>query len=120
MECARTELAAFYRSYLRRCNEHRFDTLGEFVDEKVEVNDAGMGLRRYAEGLGSVVEVFPDFHWDLRRLLVDGCWLSAHLFDTGTTPAGRSVEIREFAMYRVDGGRIVEVWGDLDRERLVV
>jgi len=49
---------------------------------------------------------------------VDGSWLSAHLVDTGTTPAGRSVSTQEFALYHVAGGRIVEVWGDLDRTRL--
>jgi predicted ester cyclase len=120
MQCDRTDLEAFYRRYLQRCNEHRFGDLGEFVGENVEVNGAVQGLRRYAEGLGSVVEAFPDFHWDLRHLLVDGCWLSARLDDTGTTPAGRSVSIRELAMYRVAAGRIVAVWGDLDRARLAI
>jgi predicted ester cyclase len=30
----------------------------------------------------------------------------------------RSISIQEFAVYRVAGGRIIEVWGDLDRIRL--
>jgi predicted ester cyclase len=118
MECERAELEDFYRRYLGRCNEHRFDELGEFVDENVEVNGARQGLRGYAEGRGKVVEAFPDYHWDLRHLLVDRCWLSAHLVDTGTTPAGRSITLQEFAVYRVADGRIAEVWGDLDRTRL--
>lgn len=113
----RGELEAFYRCYLRCCNEHRFGELGEFVDENVEVNGAVQGLRRYADGLGSVVEAFPGFHWDLRHLLVEG-WLSSRLADTGTAPDGRSVSIPEFAMYRVASGRIAEVWGDLDHARL--
>ena len=76
----------------------------------------------YAQGLGAVVEALPDYHWDLRHLLVDGCWLSAHLAGTGTgtSAAGRSVSMPEFAMYRVAGGRIIEVWGDLDRTRLTI
>jgi len=82
------------------------------------VNGERLGFRGYAEGLAAVVEAFPDYHWDLRHLLVDGCWLSAHWVDTGTTPAGRFVSTQEFAMYRVAGSRIVEVWGDLDRARL--
>jgi predicted ester cyclase len=82
------------------------------------VNVEVQGLRGYAEGPGTVVEKFPDYRWDLRRLLVDNCWLSAHLIDTGTIPAGRSVSIRESAMCRVVGGRIVDVWGDLDQIRL--
>jgi predicted ester cyclase len=113
-------LEAFYQRYLQRCNEHRFDELDEFVDEHVEVNDAVQGLHGYAEGLGAVVEAVPDYHWDLRRLLVDGCWLSARLIGTGTTSAGRRISIQEFAMYRVAGGRIIEVWGDLDGGRLAI
>ena len=120
MGSERAELEAFYRRYLQCCNEHRFDELDEFVDEHVEVNDTVQGLHGYAGGLGAVVQAVPDYHWDLRHLLVDGCWLSAHLVDTGTTPAGRLVSIQEFAMYRVASGRIVEVWGDLDRARLAV
>ncbi len=118
MDCDRTQLESFYRRYLQRCNEHRFAERGEFVAEDVEVNGTVQGLRRYADGLSAVVEAYPDYHWDLRHLLVDGCWLSAHLVDTGATPDGRSVRTQEFAIYRVDGGRIAEVWGDLDRRRL--
>ena len=78
-----------------RCNEHRFDELGEFVDQNVEVNGAVHGF-----------------------LLIDDCWLGAHLTDTGTSVAGGFVTIQEFAIYRVAGGRIVAVWGDLDEDRL--
>jgi len=120
MEREHVGLEAFYRRYLQRCNAHHFDELGEFVDRDVEVNGARLGLRRYAEGLAAVVEALPDYHWDLRHLLVDGRWLGAHLVDTGTTPAGRSVSTQEFAVYRVADSRIVEVWGDLDRTRLAV
>jgi predicted ester cyclase len=70
------------------------------------------------EGLGAVVESVPDNHWELRHLLVDGCWLSAHLVDTGTTAAEQSISMQEFATYRVADGRIAQVWGDLDRTRL--
>jgi predicted ester cyclase len=118
MNCDRAELEAFYRRYLQHCNEHRFGELGEFVGENVEVNGEVLGLQSYAEGLDAVVALVPDYYWDVRHLLVDGCWLSAHLVGTGTTAAGQPVGMPEFAIYRVAGGRIVEVWGDLDRTRL--
>ena len=65
-----------------------------------------------------MVDAFPDYHWDLRHLLIDGCWLSAHFLDTGThrgaflgVPAtGRLVTVQEFAVYRVESDKIVEVW----------
>ena len=55
----------------------------------------------------------------MRHLLIDGWWLSAHLTDTGTAATGQARQrVQEFAVYRLAGGRIVEVWGDLDRSRL--
>jgi predicted ester cyclase len=118
VEPDRAELESFYRQYLRRCNEHRFDELGEFVDEDVESNGASVGLRAYGAGLAEIVDVVPDFHWELQHLLVDGHWLSARLVDSGTTRGGRAIDLQELAVYRVEGGRIVQVWGDLDRARL--
>lgn len=130
MGSGRAELAAFYRRYLRCCNEHRFDELAEFVHQDVRVNDTRRGLGLYVAGLRDVVEAFPDYCWELRHLLVDGDWLSAHLTGTGThsgaflgVPAtGRVISVQELALYRVDGGRIVECWGDLGssvRDQLV-
>jgi len=121
METDRAELTAFYRRYNDRCNAHRFEELGEFVAVDVRVNDAAVGLAGYISGLRAVVEAFPDYHWGLRRLLVDGSWLSAQLSNTGThtgtfldVPAtGRTITTMELALYRTDGGKIVESWGDL-------
>ncbi|WP_433161567.1 ester cyclase [Kribbella sp. CA-247076] len=112
----------FYRRYIERCNQHRFEDLGEFVDEAVRVNGAPTGLEQYIAGLRSVVEAFPDYHWDLQHLLVDGDWISAHLIDTGThsgeflglSQTGRAITAQEFAVYRTANGKIVETWGDLD------
>ncbi|GAA1618430.1 hypothetical protein GCM10009789_85420 [Kribbella sancticallisti] len=116
-----SELTSFYRRYLERCNEHRFEDLGEFVAEDVQVNGKPQGLDQYVAGLRAVVEAFPDYHWDLLHLLVDGDWMSAHLNDTGThagtflgVPAtGRAISAPELAIYRTEGGKIVECWGDL-------
>jgi aspartyl-tRNA synthetase len=116
-----------YRAYLQRCNEHRFDELGEFVAQDVAVNGSVQGLDAYAQGLKAVIDAFPDYHWDLRHLLLDGDWLSAHLIDTGThrgtflgLPAtGRAITTQEFAVYRFDTGLIVEVWVAADNLRLL-
>jgi predicted ester cyclase len=76
MESEREDLLVFYRRYLQRCNEHRFHELGEFVAD--DVNGPTEGLSRYIAGLRAVVEAFPDYQWELQRLLVDGRgWLHA-------------------------------------------
>jgi predicted ester cyclase len=114
-----TGLAEFYRRYNACCNEHRFDDLPEFVAPDVVINGTDHGRDAYTEGLTSVVRAFPDYRWELRRLVVDAPWIAAHLTDTGThrgsfygvQATGRSVSTEEFAFYRVEVDRIAEVWG---------
>ncbi|MFI5713417.1 ester cyclase [Kribbella sp. NPDC051620] len=96
------DLKAFYRSYLQACNERRFDDLAEFVADDVEVNGEPRGVAQYGADLRDFTEAVPDFHWELRHLLVDGNWLSAHLWDTGTSPAGRAGMIQEFSDFAVE------------------
>jgi predicted ester cyclase len=113
------ELAAFYHRYNACCNEHRFDDLAEFVARDVAIDGTERGLDAYAAELRAVVRAFPDYQWELRRLLVDAPWIAAHFTDTGThreafrgvQATGRSVAVPEFAFYRVDAGQIAEVWG---------
>lgn len=109
----RSELADFYRRYNALCNEHDFDRLGEFVAEDVRVDGEPRGLAAYAAGLREVIRAFPDYRWDLRHLLVDGDWIAAHFIDTGTH-RGRTVSTQEFAFYRVQAGKIAEVWVTAD------
>jgi steroid delta-isomerase-like uncharacterized protein len=113
------ELAAFYRRYNACCNEHKAEDLGEFVARDVAIDGTVRGLDAYAAELRAVVRAFPDYQWELRRLVIQAPWIAAHLTDTGThreafrgVPAtGRTVETPEFAFYRFDAGRIVEVGG---------
>ena len=124
---AKRDLEARYRRYNAACNAHEFDRLGEFVAQRVEVNGEVQGLAAYVRGLEAVVQAFPDYRWNLRHLLVDGCWVAAHFTDTGThtgaflgvSATGRAVGAQEFAIYRFDAGVIVEVWVTADNLRLL-
>jgi predicted ester cyclase len=119
MDSAREELSAFYARYLMRCNEHRFDELGEFVAD--DVNGPTGGLSRYIAGLRAVSQGFADYQWDLQQLLVDNQWLAARLYGSGThtgtfrgvAPTGRRIRTQELVIYRVSDTKIVESWGDL-------
>ena len=118
------ELADRYRRYNALCNAHDFGGLGEFVAEDIRVNDEPTGLAAYAAGLTEVVAAFPDYHWRIRHLVVNGPLVAAHFTDTGThsgapflgvAATGRSVQIDEFAVYAWRGGLITEVWVASDR-----
>jgi predicted ester cyclase len=113
---------ALYRRYNARCNAHGFESLDEFVAEGVVVNGEPVGLAGYREGLAAVASAFPDYRWRLDHLLAEDDWLAAHFADSGThrgtfldvPPTGKAVETQEFAFYRLEGGKIVEVWVTAD------
>jgi len=123
----RAETAAFYRHYLAACNAHAFDRLQAFVAGDVWVNDQPRGLTAYVAGLRAVVRAFPDYHWELRSLLIDGDSIAAHFTDTGThlgeflgvPPTGRTVTTSEFAVYRLARDRIAQVWVTADNLTLL-
>jgi predicted ester cyclase len=114
--------AGFLRTLCQNggCNEHRFDELGEFVADDVNGPDAG-DLADTSPGLRAVVEAFPDYQCDLERLLVDGQWLAARLYGTGThtgpfrgmAATERVIRTQELVIYRTVDGKILECWGDI-------
>lgn len=118
MAADRDALLDLYRRYHEVCNAHAFDRLGEFVAEDVVVDGRATGLDAYAAGLRAVTAAFPDYHWQLQHLLVDGDWLAAHFADSGThtgadflgvAATGTAARTQEFAFYRIAAGRIAEV-----------
>ena len=110
-----------YERYLARCNEHRFEELGEFVSEHVSGSGPVDGLAAYVDGVKAVCTAFPDYHWDLQQRIVDGDTIAARLVGRGThsgpfsgiAPTGRRIQVQELVVYRITGGKIVNCWGDL-------
>ena len=121
MGVERADVVALYERYLARCNEHRFDQLGEFVSEQVSGSGPVDGLAAYIEGVKAVCTAFPDYHWELQELVVEEDPIAARLIGQGThtgpfsgiAPTGRKVSIQELVMYRIANGKIVHCWGDL-------
>jgi predicted ester cyclase len=122
MGAGRAELVARYEQYLACCNERRFDDLAEFVDERVSGSGAEDGLVAYVERVEAVCAGFPDYHWDLQEVVVEGTTIAARLIGRGThtgvfhglAPTGRTIAIQELVVYRFADGKITHCWGDLD------
>lgn len=123
----RDDLRSLYARYLERCNAHDFDALDAYVARDVRVNDEPIGLDGYVAGLRGVVAAFPDYHWALRHLVVDEPWLAAHFRDAGThrgeflgaAASHRRLTTQELALYRIEAGRIAEVWVTADNLALL-
>jgi len=124
---SRDELAEFYASYNEICNRHAFDELEPYVGEHLVVNGEPRTAEEYIADLHRVIDAFPDYEWVVQRLVIEPPWISVHFKDFGThqgpwldrPPTGYRVSTDEFAMYRLEDGRIVEIWVAADNARLV-
>jgi len=117
----RAEIVALYERYLARCNEHRFESLGEFVAEQVSGSGPVDGLAGYIDGVKAVCTAFPDYRWELQHVVVEGDTIAARLTGQGThtgsfggiAATGRRISTQELVIYRFADGKIVQCWGDL-------
>jgi predicted ester cyclase len=117
----RADLAARYERYLACCNERRFDDLAEFVDEQVTGSGPVDGLPAYIDGVKAVCDGFPDYHWDLQEVVIEGEAVAARLIGRGThtgafggiAPTGRPITVTELVLYRFANGKIRQCYGDL-------
>jgi predicted ester cyclase len=120
MGLERADLVALYQRYLERCNEHRFDLLGEFVSGQVGGSGTVDGLAAYIGRLDTVSTGFPDYRWELQDVVVEGDTIAARLIGRGThtgpfcgiAATGRRISIQELVIYRFAEEKIVQCWGD--------
>jgi hypothetical protein len=67
-----------------------------------------------------------DFHWETQELAINGDSLAARLINTGTpakewlgaAPTGKSIEIVEYAIYRIRDGKFLHMSAIHDAEAL--
>lgn len=118
------ELRGLYESYLDACNAHDFDRMTTFYTPRIQVNDAPMDATAVTAQFEPIVSAFPDWHWDVRNIAIDGDLISLHFRVTGThrgefegiPSTGRRVTLSEFTLYRVEGDKFAEVWDLADME----
>jgi steroid delta-isomerase-like uncharacterized protein len=121
------EYRSLYLSYLRRCNEHDFDGMASFYTPTIKVNDALMDPAAVAGQFAPVTAAFPDWHWEVRSLVIDEPLIAVHFKVTGThqgsfqgvAATGRRVSIAQFTFYRLEEGKIAEVWDHADMDEVL-
>jgi predicted ester cyclase len=122
----RDEIVRRYSEYLDACNRRAWDELHAYVADRVLVNGSPRSRHEYVADIEATTSVFPDYRWELRRMVLEGEWLAVHLHNTGTRLGGflgargdgARVETDEFDMYRIVDGLIIEVEGTADNARL--
>ena len=123
----REERRSLYLSYLEYCNKHNVDGMASFYESTMKVNDVPMDRAAVAAQFPPLFSAFPDWHWEIRNLVVDGDYIAGHFTVTGThggafqglEATGRRVTIQEFTFYRIENGKFAEVWDLADMDALM-
>jgi predicted ester cyclase len=121
-----TNLRDFYERYIEALNAHEFDRMDEFVHESIVMHSEPSSRAALVAQLNSIVDAVPDFHWKTEELAINGDSLAARLINTGTpakewlgaAPTGKSIEIVEYAIYRIRDGKFLHMSAIHDAEAL--
>ena len=127
MVTRRDEYESLYLSYLKYCNEHDLDQMASFYTSTIKVNDVAMDPAAVSAQFAPLISAFPDWHWEIRHLVVDGDYIAVHFTVTGTQrgtfqgieATGRRVAISEFTLYHVEDGKFAEVWDLTDMDAVM-
>ncbi len=110
---------AWHADYLEACNSHDLERIRAFVDPGVRRAHLPGGAAAWIGDLAELFHAFPDWQWKRIQLVAEDDRIAAHLRGGGTqvgefrgiAPTRRRVNVAEFSMLRVAGGRIVEATG---------
>ncbi len=112
-----SDLRDWYMRYIEALNAHEFDRMDEFIDDQVLLGGQ-LGTRDdVVTVLKGIADAVPDIHWEVDELLFDRDGIAVRAINTGTpakewlgVPAsGASFKIVEYAVYKVRGGRFVQM-----------
>ncbi len=116
------ESRKFVAGWAQLCNAHRFDEAATLVAEDAELNDRRVGPDGLVRPMRRMVASFPDWHWNVNRMVVEQDLVAVHMSATGThlgeflgiRPTGKSVRVGEFLICEVRDQRVAKVWSGLD------
>lgn len=121
------EYRSLYLSYLKCCNDHDLEGMASFYAPTMKVNGVPMEPAAVTAQFKPTIAAFPDWHWDMQHIVIDGEDIVVHFTVTGThqgafegiAATGRPVTISQFTLYRLDAGKFSEVWDLVDTNALM-
>jgi steroid delta-isomerase-like uncharacterized protein len=123
----RDEYLSLYRSYLEYCNTHDFEAMATFYAPNIKIDGVPMDPATVTAQFAPLITAFPDWHWEMRHILIDGEDVVVHFTVTGThrgsfrgsAATGLRVSVSEFTLYRLEDGKFAEVWDLLDIDAIM-
>ena len=120
-----TDLSAnkdLVRAFVAAWNSRDFDRFGDLMADTAVLHVGGTAVSCDLAGTRAIAEqwttAFPDWRFDLLRLIAEGDQVAAHMPYRGTftkpilgvTPTGRSARVDEMIIFRIADEKIAEAW----------
>ena len=126
MSTAESEHTDLGRRYLDAFNDRDHETLATLLaDDVVEhgIHEELHGVDEIVDFLQAHFEAFPDYSGTTEEVVAEGDTVVVRYRVSGThsdeyrdvEPTGHTVEWSGIAMYRIEDGRIAEIWLEEDR-----
>jgi predicted ester cyclase len=101
--------------------------MASFYTSTIKVNEVPKEPAAVAAQFAPLFSAFPDWHWEIRNLVVDGDYIAVHFTVAGThrgvfqgiEATGRRVTISEFTFYRLEDDKFAEVWDRTDMDAVM-
>lgn len=111
------DLRGWYMRYAEALNAHEFDGMDEFINDEVLLGGVPGTRDDVVNTLKGIVDAVPDIRWEVEELLFDRDGIAVRAINTGTPakewlgvpPSGASFKIVEYAIYKVEDGRFVQM-----------
>ncbi|KAL5346025.1 hypothetical protein ACLOAV_009056 [Pseudogymnoascus australis] len=121
------ERRALYLSYIEYCNTHNFKAMESFYTSPININDEPWAPSKVTAQFEPLIAAFPDWHWEIRNLTIEGDYLALHLKVTGThrgtfqgiEPTGCCVATSQFTLYHLVDGKFADVWDLVDTDSVI-
>lgn len=110
------------RAFIAAWNDRDFDQFGVLMADGAVLHVGGTAVPCDPAGTRAIAEewttAFPDWRFDLLRVIAEGDRVAAHMPYSGTftkpilgvTPTGRSARVDEMVIFRIADGKIAEAW----------
>lgn len=120
------ELHAWHADFLDACNTHDLERIREHLAPGVRRAHLPGGAEAWIADLAELFHAFPDWRWKRIQVVAEDDRIAVHLRGSGThvrefrgiAATRRRVNVAEFAMHRVEAGRIAETTGTEPHELL--
>ena len=111
-------------------NRAEFDSFARYLADEIRFHWRGEQITTNLADLRRLVDAwrasFPDLHFEVHDVLVDGDRAAVNLTFTGTQtgtwkdlpPSGRRAQAQEMMFFRFEDGRLVELWEVFDEWEL--